>query len=109
LLVGLENDSFKEHFNHRDGTVAEAMFWFKNLTELEMEIDICIARVEEEPVGFIIYGIDHKDNRHQKKERGWLFSLGVDDIRDARVEGEGDEAGRSWSGQHQRDQGDAAL
>ncbi len=77
LLVGLENDSFKEHFNHRDGTVAEAMFWFNNLKELEMEIDICIARVEDKPAGFVIYGIDHKDNRHQKKERGWLFSLGV--------------------------------
>jgi ribosomal protein S18 acetylase RimI-like enzyme len=80
LLVGLENDSFKEHFNHRDGTVAEvaeAMFWFKCMKDLEIESDICIAWVEEEPVGFLVYGIDHKDNRCLKKERGWLFSLGV--------------------------------
>ncbi len=77
LLVRLENESFKEHFNHRDGTVEEAMFWFRSLKDLEVENDVCIAWVEDEPAGFIVYGIDHKDNRHLKKERGWLFSLGV--------------------------------
>jgi len=77
LLTRLENESFKEHFNHRDGTLEETMFWFKNMTDLDIWAEVCIAYVGEEPAGYLVYGIDHKDIRHLGKKRGVLFSIGV--------------------------------
>jgi mycothiol synthase len=77
LLMRLVNDAFSEHFDHRDGAAEEEEFWMKNAADLGYCDETVVARLEGEPVGFLISGYNKKENEHLGLKRGWLYSVGV--------------------------------
>jgi mycothiol synthase len=77
LLMRLVNDAFSEHFDHRDGAAEEEEFWLKNAADLGYCDETVVARIEGEPVGFLISGYNEKENEHLGLKRGWLYSIGV--------------------------------
>ena len=77
LYNRLNNEAFKEHYNHTPATVDEWKFVVKNIDAGEDVMFLSVARVAGEAAGFLMYGIDRKENAYQKKKRGGLWSIGV--------------------------------
>ena len=77
LLVRLSNEAFVEHFGHRDTQDEEEEFWQERAKELGYFDETTLARVDGEPVGFMIHGWNAKENRVLGVDRGWVFSIGV--------------------------------
>lgn len=76
LLTDLWNETFKEHFNFRPGTVEEARQYL--LTDLLYgEKDIVFAMLDGESVGYIGVGIDEKYNLEKNVKAGVIFMIGV--------------------------------
>jgi ribosomal protein S18 acetylase RimI-like enzyme len=77
LLSRLSNEAFREHFNYNPGTAEETAYMMKNIDERGDIVHLTVARVEGEPVGYLMYGIDPKDNEYLKRKRGGLWGIGV--------------------------------
>lgn len=77
LITRLANAAFKEHFGHRDGTVEEIAFWMRNAEKMGYVIRLTLARLDGEPVGFLVHGIDPRENKELGTRRGGLWSVGV--------------------------------
>jgi ribosomal protein S18 acetylase RimI-like enzyme len=76
LLTRLINETFKEHFNFRPGTVEETRhFWFSDLYYNVQEVSFAVFDGEE--VGYIGVGIDNKYNLEKNTKSGDIFSIGV--------------------------------
>ncbi len=76
LFNRLDNESFKEHFNHRPDTLEETHHhllcnpYFK-------EQEVFFAVLNGESVGYIGVGIDEKYNLEKKVKAGEIFTIGV--------------------------------
>ncbi|MFO7676484.1 MAG: GNAT family N-acetyltransferase [bacterium] len=77
LLVRLSNAAFKEHFGHRDGTEEERAYWMRSAPTLGYVVRRTVARVAGEPVGYLVHGLDPRENRELGTSRGGLWDLGV--------------------------------
>lgn len=75
LLNRLDNEAFKEHFNYRPRTIEETRYmllempWFKQ--------NAYFAILDNQPVGYIIVGIDEGLNKEKGIKYGWILDIGV--------------------------------
>ena len=77
LCNRLHNEAFKEHYNFRAQTLEETRYFINNLDEFGVLTYGYFARIDEEPVGYLTFGIDTEDNKHHGKKSGFLYALGV--------------------------------
>jgi mycothiol synthase len=77
LFTRLSNATFKEHFAHRDDTEEERGFWMRNIGKMGLEVRRTVASLGSEPVGFLVHGIDARENKELGTRRGGLWSVGV--------------------------------
>ncbi len=77
LFTRLSNATFKEHFAHRDDTEEERAFWMRNIERMGIVVRRTVASLGTEPVGYLVHGIDPRENRKLGTKRGGLWSVGV--------------------------------
>jgi mycothiol synthase len=76
LLNKLDNEAFKEHFNYRPTTVEETKYmlletpWFKKQ-------HAWFATLRNEPIGYVVAGIDTGLNEEKSLKYGWILDIGV--------------------------------
>ena len=76
LLNKLDNEAFKEHFNYRPRTIDETKYslletpWWK-------EQQAWFAILDNEPVGYVVVGIDADLNKMKNVRYGWILDIGV--------------------------------
>lgn len=76
LINKLDNESFKEHFNHRPVTIEETKYvlldmpWWKHQKAW-------FAVLEKQPLGYVIAGIDVGLNKEKGVKYGWVLDIGV--------------------------------
>jgi mycothiol synthase len=76
LFNWLDNESFKEHFNHRPDTLEEVRYFLLSGPYLK-EKEVFFALLNAESVGYIGVGIDEKYNLEKKVKAGEIFTIGV--------------------------------
>jgi len=76
LLNSLDNESFKEHFNYRPGTLEELRYSLLFGPYLK-EKEVFFALLNGESIGYIGVGIDEKYNLEKKVNAGHVFTIGV--------------------------------
>jgi len=76
LLIWLENETFKEHFNFRPTTVEETKYWIMNKPWCDI-VGFFFAYLDDQPVGYVWAGIDSKFIQHKGIKRGWIIDIGV--------------------------------
>lgn len=77
LLTRLQNEAFREHFGHRDGTEESQRFWVDNAVRMGFVVRRTIASLEGRPVGFLIHGHCPRESELLDVKRGGLWSVGV--------------------------------
>jgi mycothiol synthase len=77
VLVELENESFKEHFNRAPETVEGFKFAVGNLARKGIFWLERIATVDDKPVGFCCYGYDPREVAALGRNRAGLWDVGV--------------------------------
>lgn len=77
IVSRLHNEAFKEHYNYAPGTLDELRFVTRNIDDDGDIMYVTAAFVGSEPAGFLMYGIDPKENEHLGRKRGGLWNLGV--------------------------------
>lgn len=76
LVNKLDNESFREHFNHRPVTTEETRYillnspWYKHQKAW-------FAVLEKQPLGYVIAGIDVGLNEEKSVKYGWVLDIGV--------------------------------
>lgn len=76
LINWVNNEVFKEHFNYRPKPIEETRYmlleipWFQNQTAF-------FALIQNQPVGFVISGIDEGLNKEKNVKYGWVLDVGV--------------------------------
>ncbi len=76
LINKLDNESFREHFNHRPVTIEETRYilldspWYKHQKAW-------FAVLEKQPLGYVIAGIDVGLNKEKNVKYGWVLDIGV--------------------------------
>lgn len=76
LINKLDNEAFREHFNHRPVTVEETEYmllktpWYGRQTAW-------LAILKNQPVGYIVAGIDMGLNKEKHVKYGWINDIGV--------------------------------
>jgi len=76
LFNWLDNESFKEHFNHRRNTLEETRYHLFSNPYLR-EQEVFFAVLNGECVGYIGVVIDEKYNLEKKVKAGDIFTIGV--------------------------------
>ncbi len=76
LLTWLNNETFKEHYNFRPGTIEETRYFLEQ-DPIFKEQDWLIANLENSPVAYIGLGIDPKYNLEKNAKAGWILDIGV--------------------------------
>lgn len=75
LLNRLDNEAFKEHFNYRPRAIEETKYmlletpWFQQ--------NAYFAVIGNQPVGYVIIGIDEGLNKEKNVKYGWVLDIGV--------------------------------
>jgi ribosomal protein S18 acetylase RimI-like enzyme len=77
MLRQLHNETFKKHFNYAPDTLDSWKYIVKKWDERGRIGHVTVARVAGQPAGYLLYGIDPKDNEYLKKKRGGLWDVGV--------------------------------
>lgn len=77
LITRLSNEAFREHFGHRDSTEEGFGYWMRHSKEMGYTIRRTVARLDGEPVGYLIHGFDPRENEQLGVKRGGLWSVGV--------------------------------
>ncbi|HTW91408.1 MAG TPA: GNAT family N-acetyltransferase [bacterium] len=77
MLRRLHNEAFKEHFNYAPDTLDNWKYIVKKWDERGRIGFVTVAKVAGQPAGYLLYGIDPKDNEYLKKKRGGLWDVGV--------------------------------
>lgn len=76
LLTRLENETFKEHFDFRPGTIEETKYFVENKPWCDI-VGFFFTYLEDKPVGYVGAGIDSKFIKHSGIKRGWIMTIGV--------------------------------
>ncbi len=77
LWLWLNNETFKEHFNFRPGTLEEIRHFLFSDPYYNKLKEIFFAELDGESVGYIGAGIDEKYNLEKNVQRGDIFTIGV--------------------------------
>jgi mycothiol synthase len=77
VVVRLANEAFREHFGQRERTVEQSAFWARNAESAGYVMRYTVARLEGQPVGYLLIGYSPRDNEQLKMKRGGLWTLGV--------------------------------
>jgi len=77
LWTWLSNETFKEHFNFRPGTLEEIRHFLLSDPYYNKLKEIFFAELDGESVGYIGAGIDEKYNLEKNVQRGDIFTIGV--------------------------------
>lgn len=79
--AGLENrlwnETFSEHFNFRPMTTAETGYMYRMSQARGEWLFTLLARLKEEPVGFLVGGSDPAEVKRRGRNIGGLYILGV--------------------------------
>jgi mycothiol synthase len=73
----LLNETFKEHFNFRPGTLEETRHFLLSDLYYNKDKQVFFAVLDNETVGHIGVGIDEKYNLEKNVQRGDIFTIGV--------------------------------
>lgn len=76
LLTELDNKAFKEHFNYRPRTVEEMKYALLEMPWFQQE-RVFSAFLKNQPVGYVITGIDESLNKEKAVRYGWILDIGV--------------------------------
>jgi ribosomal protein S18 acetylase RimI-like enzyme len=76
-VVAIENEAFKEHFNHRPTTFEEIDFLVRDTVADGSVQFLTLAYAGETAVGYLWCGYSPKENAHLGSRRGGLWDLGV--------------------------------
>ncbi|MBN2465871.1 GNAT family N-acetyltransferase, partial [candidate division WOR-3 bacterium] len=77
VVVRLSNEAFREHFGRRELAVEQSAFWARNAESAGYVMRYTLARLEGEPVGYLLIGYSPRDNEQLNAKRAGLWSLGV--------------------------------
>jgi mycothiol synthase len=72
----LDNEAFREHFNHRPVTVEETEYMLLKTPWYGRQI-AWLAILKNQPVGYIVAGIDTGLNKEKHVKYGWINDIGV--------------------------------
>jgi len=86
VLNRLDNECFKEHFNHRPTTVEETTYRLRK-DPFFKDQEWFFALLNENSVGYIGVGIDEKYNVDRNVRCGWVLDIGV--LKPVRLKGIG--------------------
>ena len=76
LMNYLDNEAFKEHFNYRPITVEETKFLLLKSPFWQHQ-KVWFAMYGEQPVGYVVAGIDERLNQEKNEKYGWILNIGV--------------------------------
>jgi mycothiol synthase len=76
LMNHLDNEAFKEHFNYRPMTVEETKFLLLKSPFWQHQ-EAWFAMHEQQPIGYVVAGIDEKLNQEKNAKHGWILNIGV--------------------------------
>jgi len=76
VLNWLDNECFKEHFNHRPSTVEETTYTLRENPFFKYQ-EWFFAILNDEHVGYIGVGVDEKYNVEKSVRSGWIMDIGV--------------------------------
>lgn len=86
VLNWLDNECFKEHFNHRPTTVEETTYHLRK-DPFFKDQEWFFALLNENSVGYIGVGVDEKYNVDRDVRCGWVLDIGV--LKPVRLKGIG--------------------
>jgi mycothiol synthase len=75
LLNRLDNEAFKEHFNYRPRTIEETKYMLLEMPWFQQ--NAYFAVIGNQPVGYVIIGIDEGLNKEKNVKYGWVLDIGV--------------------------------
>lgn len=76
LINKLDNEAFREHFNHRPVTVEETEYILLKMPWYGRQ-KAWFAILKNQPVGYIVAGIDRGLNKEKHVKYGWINDIGV--------------------------------
>jgi mycothiol synthase len=76
LVNMLDNESFKEHFNHRPVTIEETRYMLLEMPWWKHQ-KAWFAILKKQPIGYVVTGIDVGLNREKNVKYGWVLDIGV--------------------------------
>jgi len=76
LINRLENEAFREHFNYRPRTIEETRYMLLEIPWFKRE-KAHLAILRNQPVGYVITGIDEGLNKEKCVKYGWILDIGV--------------------------------
>lgn len=75
LLNRLDNEAFKEHFNYRPRAIEETKYMLLEMPWFQQNAYFAI--IDNQPVGYVIIGIDEGLNKEKNVKYGWVLDIGV--------------------------------
>ena len=76
LINCLDNEAFKEHFNYRPLTLEETRYLILD-TPFYKRLKAWFAMLDNQPIGYVVAGIDEGLNREKSAKYGWILNIGV--------------------------------
>jgi len=76
LINRLDNEAFKEHFNYRPLTLEETRYLILD-TPFYKRQKAWFAMLDNQPIGYVVAGIDEGLNREKNAKYGWILNIGV--------------------------------
>ena len=76
LINRLDNEAFKEHFNHRPMTVEETRYSLLKSPFWQHQ-KVWFAMLEKQPIGYVVAGVDERLNQEKSAKHGWILNIGV--------------------------------
>ncbi len=76
LIMRLENEAFKEHFNYRPVTAEETRYLLLGSPFWKNQ-KAWFASIDDQLVGYVVTGVDERLNREKKAKHGWILDIGV--------------------------------
>jgi mycothiol synthase len=73
----LFNESFREHFDYHPMPVEDIRHIYRAARERNTWLFTVVARLEDEPVGFLLGGSDPAEQKRRGKSIGGLYIMGV--------------------------------
>jgi mycothiol synthase len=77
IVLDIENEALKEHFNHRPRTPQEFRFFFTASAEHGSVLRVLLATLASSPIGYVGYGYNEREIARLGEKRGGLWGLCV--------------------------------
>jgi mycothiol synthase len=76
LINRLDNEAFREHFNYRPIAIEETRYMLLEIPWFQHQ-KVWLAVLDDQPVGYVIAGIDVGLNQEKGVKYGWILDIGV--------------------------------